>query len=364
MNFEFTEEQVLFADTVARLLEARCAFEARLAAIRAGAQPDLSLWEALAELGAFHLFVGEEHGGLGGTLVDCGVLAMKLGTWLVTEPVVALGLVPARLFAATGVEDLLEAQLGGAARTMVVDARSCLDGAPGAGELLLPLQEGGAAATGIALLAGDGGLWHIDAAADGVTIVPARMLDGRLCGTLRLAGVQGWRQLATDAAPAFERVRAEAAIAEQWFQLGSMQAALAATVAYMKERRQFGRTLGAFQSVQLRVAEMAVACEEARAAAMLAALSFVAATTDDGRARACASGKVQVARTARIVAEGAVQLHGGIGVSQELPVSAHYRQMLAFCARHGSLDDALLTIARTAIDTGAHAHSAVLGEAA
>ncbi|MBF7015261.1 acyl-CoA dehydrogenase family protein (plasmid) [Novosphingobium resinovorum] len=364
MKLQFTEEQAMFADTVSRLLEGRYDFEHRRALLKAGPSMDAGLWAALAELGAFHLLVSEEQGGLGGAMADCGLLAMYLGGRLVAEPVVALGMVPARLFGALGVEDRLEAQLEGVVRTLVLDARAQLPGNPEGADLNFRLAEGTAAATDIAVLAADGSLWGIVADAPGVTVAPSRMLDGRLSGDVRISGASGFQRLADDAAAAFDRVRAEAAVVEQWFQLGSMKSALAATVAYMKERRQFGRTLGAFQSVQLRVAEMAVACEEARAATLLAAVRFDAATSDDARASACASGKLQVARTARVVAEGAVQLHGGIGVSEELPISAHYRQMLAFCARYGTPDDAALTIARTTIDTGSYAHSAVLGEPA
>lgn len=364
MKLQFTEEQAMFADTVSRLLEGRYDFEHRRALLKAGPALDASLWTALAQLGAFHLFVSEEQGGLGGALADCGLLAMHLGERLVVEPFVALGIVPARLFGALGIEERLEGQLEGTVRTLVLDARTQLAGRPGDINLKFRLAEGAGGATDIAVLSADGSLWAIAVDAPGVTVTPSRTLDGRLSGEVRLSAATDFQHLADDAAAALERCRAEAAVVEQWFQLGSMKAALAATAAYMKERRQFGRTLGAFQSVQLRVAEMAVACEEARAATLLAAVRFDAATSDDARARACASGKLQVARTARIVAEGAVQLHGGIGVSEELPISAHYRQMLAFCARHGTPDDAALTIARTAIDTGSYAYSAVLGEPA
>lgn len=360
MDLALSDEQAMFAETLRRLLCESYDFEHRRAVLRAGPQMDSALWGSLVELGAFGLFVSEEAGGFGGSLLEAGILAQQLGTMLVAEPVIACAMAPARLFARLGLEEWLGKSLGGE-RYALVDLRNLWTG----GETItadVACVEGGGDAD-LLILAGDQSLYCVGAADAGLSVREIRQLDGRSAADLWLVGAKA-AKLASDAAEAFALTRSDAAIAELWYQLGSMRAALAGTVSYMQERRQFGRTLSQFQTVQHNVAEMAVACEEARAAAWLAALAFEMASDASGRVRALAGGKIQLARTARIVAETAVQLHGGMGVCEELPIASHYRQMLAFRARYGTPDAAIEDMAEAVVRSGRFGLSAVLGHAA
>ena len=121
--------------------------------------------------------------------------------------------------------------------------------------------------------------------------------------------------------------------------VGAMDALLAATIDYTRTRAQFGRPLAANQAVRHRLADMAVALEEARSLALKATLSGGAARPD--RARTIAAARVKVGRSARYVAEQAVQLHGGMGVTEELRIGAYLRRLLVLNAMFGSPEDQL-----------------------
>lgn len=360
MDLALSDEQAMFAETLRRLLCESYDFEHRRALLRAGPQIDSDLWGSLVELGAFGLFVSEEAGGFGGTLLEAGILAQQLGMMLVAEPVIACAMAPARLFARLGLEDALRRVLNGE-RHALVDLRHMWSVGDTVTADIGSVEGGGGA--DLLILADDRSLYRVASSDAGLSVREFRQLDGRTAADLCLVGARAER-LADGAAEAFALARSEAAVAELWYEFGSMKAALAGTVSYMQERRQFGRTLSQFQTVQHNVAEMAVACEEARAAAWLAALSFETASDAGGRVRALAGGKIQLARTARIVAETAVQLHGGMGVCEELPIASHYRQMLAFRARYGTPDVAIEDMAEAVVRSGRFGLSAVLGHAA
>jgi alkylation response protein AidB-like acyl-CoA dehydrogenase len=198
--------------------------------------------------------------------------------------------------------------------------------APGADLLLVParLEEGRRAhGTGILLVRpGD----------KGVTLDAYPTLDERRAADLTLAGVTlddaallgGSR----DGLPALRSAidRAVAALCADAY--GAMKAALDATLAYTKTRKQFGVPIASFQVLQHRMARMAVKTEEARGLALLAALKAEAPAAE--RARFLSSAKAKIGREARRVAEEAVQLHGGIGMTEELDIGRYLKRIIAF----------------------------------
>jgi hypothetical protein len=137
-----------------------------------------------------------------------------------------------------------------------------------------------------------------------------------------------------DAADALEAAidRALAALASE--AVGAMQVLLDATVAYTKTRVQFGHPLAANQALRHRMSDMAIACEEARSLALLAALRADAEPAL--RARAASGAKAKIGKAARFVAEQAVQLHGGMGVTEELEIGAYLKRILAIEIAFGS----------------------------
>ncbi|PLP98460.1 acyl-CoA dehydrogenase family protein [Cupriavidus pauculus] len=187
------------------------------------------------------------------------------------------------------------------------------------------------------------GLFVLPINASGLASTPCSMADGNAAIDILLndVTVDEAAQLGTDSAAAevtdtFVALVGEALIASCWEATGAMRAALEATVSHVTQREQFGRTLASFQSVQHRLAEMAVCCEEAAAACELAALRVAAdrrlACNAASMAKSCTS------RAARYVAANAVQLHGGMGVSEELHVAGLFRLLTRFQLEDGHAD--------------------------
>jgi alkylation response protein AidB-like acyl-CoA dehydrogenase len=147
-----------------------------------------------------------------------------------------------------------------------------------------------------------------------------------------------------DAAPALSSALDAAATAACAEAAGTMAWLLETTAAYLLTREQFGRPLAAFQVIQHRLARMSVAVEEAEAMALYAALAPPAR-----RARAVAHAKSKTGRGARFVAQQAVQLHGGMGVTEELPVGAAFQRLMAFEMLYGTTAEHAARAARLAL---------------
>jgi alkylation response protein AidB-like acyl-CoA dehydrogenase len=353
MDFEFKEEQLQLADALKRWIARDYGFEARRAIVRSPAGTSEQAWATLAELGLTALPVPEEQGGFAGDAVDMAVVMQELGRGLVVEPYFAtvLGAECLRLGGAHGT--LLErvaagglklacafgerqsrhdmrdiatrAERDGGGWRLSGEKKVVLHGAQ-AGVLVVSARSGGARRDedGIALFA-------VPADAEGVHITEYRTLDGQRAADVRFDGA---------------RVGADAAIGEPgagWALLeaaldygagllcaeavGAMDALFAATLEYLKTRQQFGVPIGKFQALQHRMADMYIHLEQARSMALLAAVRL---RDDDAAARrqAVSAAKYRVGQAARFVGQQAVQLHGGMGVTDELP-AAHYFKRLA-----------------------------------
>jgi alkylation response protein AidB-like acyl-CoA dehydrogenase len=164
--------------------------------------------------------------------------------------------------------------------------------------------------------------------AAGVQVSDYRTIDGRRAATVEFNDVpgtllggqgKGWPQIEATADYGAALLCAEA--------IGAMDAIFAATLEYLKTRQQFGAPIGKFQALQHRMADMFIHLEQARSMAMLAAVK-VGSNDDEERRRVVSAAKARVGQAARFVGQQAVQLHGGMGVTDELP-AAHYFKRLA-----------------------------------
>ena len=155
-------------------------------------------------------------------------------------------------------------------------------------------------------------------------------------GVRGLRGVQGTQGAGSPEAN-LHQVLAEGLIGLGWEAVGAMQAALAQTTDYTQQRRQFGQSLSQFQVVQHRLAEMAVHCAEAQAVCELASMRLALAPAEGPSLAALV--KTKVGSAARYVAQEAVQLHGAMGVCEELPIAATFRLLLAFRQQGGQGSD-------------------------
>lgn len=364
MHFSLTEQQQLIESSALDFLT-REAGRRQAPQDRAGglAPP---LWQGFAELGWLALPLPEQYGGFGCGAIDIGVLMRAMGRHGVNAPYHACVLLAARLMAELGSaaqrEQWLPALAGGDKRMALAhDEPHChapwtprrtyarrdgdgwrLDGvkllvagAPGADALLvsalLPATGAGEAPHAVFL---------VPAQAAGLSLHPCQTADGALAADLYLDGVRvgneamlGAPDLSLDCAPTLHRILAEGLISQCWEACGAMQAALEQTVGYTRQRMQFGQALAGFQVVQHRLAEMAVCCEEAQAASELAALRVDSGAADVLAAAAMAKSKV--GRAARFVAQEAVQLHGAMGVSEEMPVASLFRKLTQFQQQGG-----------------------------
>lgn len=316
------------------------------------------VWQSFADMGWLGLPVPESEGGIGGRAMESGLLMRAFGRHLVVEPYVNAVLLGTRLIAECGraeqravwLPELVEGrrrvvlahdergvadpwaprgtralEQGGGFR--IEGAKSMVAGAPGADGVLVSArtETGGHA------------LFVVPLDAPGVTVAPCRTLDGGRAADLRFDDVYVDRSALlgepVDASGVLRQIIAEAVVSECWEACGAMQAALEQTAAYTQQRIQFGKSISSFQVVQHRLAEMAVCCEEALAACQLAALSVERDAASAVAAAAMAKSKV--GRGARFVAQEAVQLHGAMGVSEELPIASYFRKLLAFAQRSG-----------------------------
>ncbi len=352
MDFELNPEQQQLADAIARWAEKNYSFEQRKAAIRSEAGMSAAAWSGLAELGVTALPVPAGHGGFDGTAVDQMVVMQALGRALVVEPVFATALGTEFLKRAGGQADRLEQVAAGELKLACAlgepqarhdlfdidtEARhvgddwvlngvksGVLHGAQ-ADCLIVSARRGGTRDTdGILLFAvpaGTAGM-HIDDARcnDGTRIARVRFDDVRLPAQARLgADGTGWELLDAVSDHGVALLCAEA--------LGVMEALFEATLDYLKTRQQFSVPIGKFQALQHRMADMYLHLEQARSMAMLAAVK--AGSTDaTERRRTVSAAKARIGEAMTFIGQQAVQLHGGMGVTNELP-AAHLFKRLA-----------------------------------
>ncbi|TAL01191.1 MAG: hypothetical protein EPO08_11240 [Rhodospirillaceae bacterium] len=376
MDLAYSEEQLLFRQSLERYLGENYSFAHRrhVAAKLHGFDPEV--WAGLAELGCFGVPLTTEHGGFDGRLVTTGLVMQALGRHLVVEPVLGSAVIAGRLIArvahAAQRDELLTPLIAGTSRIAFahddLGTKASLKG--GADGYRLTARKtavlGGATADRLLVsalnAAGELRLAILDAGTSGVSLHPYQLLDGSWAADVLVQDVTiGSDRIlgdGSDAGPAITATLDDGVVAACWEAVGAMQAAYEQTCAYVRERRQFDRPLAGFQVVQHKVAEMAVCCEEAGAAALLAALKLDSEGAD--RDRAVAAAKVRISHCGRFVAKEAVQLHGGMGVSEELPIATYFRKLLTFELMFGSSMEYRRRYVKTVIAARAHEMSAVL----
>lgn len=344
MNFDFTEEQNLLRDSVTRLMKERYPFEARR---KAAAEPEgwsRALWASFAEQGLLGVGIGEAHGGYGGA-VETLIVGEALGAALSPEPYLASVVMAAAALEAGNAEAqaLLPGVIAGetlvacalegftACRTkqgwrVLGDARA-VPHADSANHLILAVQseEGPLVAL-------------VEATA--IERRGYRTFDGLRAADLRGALDVGEHQvLAANAGAAdlTERLqhRAIAYIAAETSGLIAML--LDATVEHLKTRQQFGQPLSRFQALQHRAAEMLVSLEQVRSMAIYAAASLDEPDVQERR-KAFAAVKTVVSNAARFCGQQAVQLHGGVGLTEEHCVGWGLRRLTMIDLAFGDAD--------------------------
>ncbi len=361
MDFDYSDEQHLLRESVARFVREEYPFDARKRLMASGAPFSPAHWALFAELGWLAVPVPESCGGLGGSAVDNAIVLEEFGRGLVLEPWIPTLVLGAGAIAALGStaqqEALLPRVLAGelqlalahteaAARYELacvatrashtaagwqVDGTKCVVlNAPAAELLLVSARED----------TGGMGVFLVPREAEGLHLQPYRTIDGMMAAELRLEAVQlaaGARLgEAPDALPALSALYDRAALMVCAEAVGAMSVLLQKTVDYTKTRRQFGVPIGSFQALQHRMADMFIEVEQARSILLMALL-----TADGGGGdvpRAVSAAKSRIGRAARKVGEEAIQLHGGIGVTDDLDVGHYMKRLVAIEALFGNAD--------------------------
>jgi len=374
MDFELNDEQRALHDSLTRLLSDRHDAETRrrIAASPAGwSEP---LWRQLVELGLAALPVAAAHGGLGGRTEDLMVAMQAIGGSLAAVPLLGGVAMPAAALQAAGGDAAgrwLAALAAGDARLAWahdepegdgradwVAVRARHDGQSWRLDGRKAAVHHGESADRLLISArvrGDDGdedgraLFLVAPDAPGLQRRGLRLIDGTPACELTLQGVPA-EPVAVEGDVAARAIDAALAVgmagccAEL---LGAMEMALALTVDYLQTRRQFGRAIGDNQALRHALADMQVSLEMARSMAMLAAVQADAPTGPAARADLHRA-KLVVDRHARAVAEAAIQLHGGIGMTEEYAVGHVLRRVLVLETTFGEADVHVAAIERSA----------------
>ncbi len=340
MNFDFTDEQLALRDAVARWVGRDFPFERRHALAKQGGTTR-AVYRELVDLGLAGLVVAPEHGGLGFGAVESMVVMEELGRGLVNAPYAAAALMTPALVAdaawlariADGSALVVPALQEEGARYRLEAVRTTatqregawlLDGTkhlvPAGDEAdayIVPARLGPHAVAPI-------GLFIVERARCQVRAYPTA--DGARAASVSFAASPATRvDGGQDALPAIERavdIGIAAACAEG---VGAMDRLVTMTVEYMNTRRQFGQTLSSFQALRHRIADVKMQLELARSMSYFASLKL--AEPAPQRRRAISQAKVQLGQSMRFVGQQCIQLHGGIGVTDECAASHYFKRL-------------------------------------
>ena len=367
MDFKLSSEQELLREALSKFLAARYDLESSRAAAKTGPgwQPDI--WRGFAdELGILGATLPESVGGSGGGSAEAMLIAEELGRALAIEPyidtvIVAGGLlsraggdaaasVLEEIAAGSAIVALAATEPGSGEHWEAISSSAVRDGehwllsgtktvvvsAPLATHLLIVARTGESVdSQAISLF-----LIEFDAAAPpaGLTVHGYRTVDDRRAADLIFDSVRlpADSLLHTNAWPSLALARDEGAAAVCAEAVGAMRKVLADTVYYSKQRQQFGQPIGSFQVLQHRMVDMYMELEQAVSASYLAVLNLDAER--DVRARSVSAAKATVGRAARFIGQNAVQLHGGMGMTEELAIGHYFKRLTALQYEFGSTD--------------------------
>jgi alkylation response protein AidB-like acyl-CoA dehydrogenase len=368
MHFDYNEEQQLLADSVRRFIAQDYSFEARKKIVASAEGWSREVWDTIAGIGLTGLPFSADYGGFGGSAVDMFSLMEAMGDGMVVEPYLSTVGLGAQFVARGGSQEqkqrVLTAVVEGklkmafaqseegarfnlahvATRAKKSGAGYAIDGVkrvvvhgPMADLLVVSARTSGGDSDKAGL-----SLFLVDPKSPGVSMKACRTLDelraadvtfkGVTVGADALVGKEGEAlaliEEVTDFATAL--VCAEA--------VGAMKYANDATLEYIKTRKQFGVAIGAFQALQHRMVDMVISYEQAKSMASLACARVDTEKDPAERKRIVSAAKIKVADACRHISQESVQLHGGMGMSEELKVSHTFRRLTIIAQQFGDAD--------------------------
>ena len=367
MEFDYTEEQLALQDTLQKFIARDYDFDKRRAFARSELGFSAQAWQQFADLGLLALPFAEEHGGLSGNAVDTLVVMEQFGAGLLLEPyvstVVACGCLLRDAASDAVKAKYLPAIAAGKAKfalaayeaqgryalnhvSLKADKESSgwvLNGrkqvvidAPSADYCLVTARNSGN------LQDVDGiSLFLVPREAAGVKATTYPTQSGSRAADLELSGVRlpadALLGAAGNALPLVQHAIDRAAAALCAEAVGIMAALNQATLNYLKSRKQFGVAIGTFQALKHRMADMLIAAEQSKSMAIIAAVHADAGDEAERR-RAISAAKAYIGQAGRLVGQQAVQMHGGMGVVDELIVSHYFKRLTMIDLSFGDAD--------------------------
>ncbi|MBT4967143.1 MAG: pimeloyl-CoA dehydrogenase small subunit [Alphaproteobacteria bacterium] len=381
MDFGYSEEQVLFSNSLQKLLSDSYSVDVRRKLVAEGPGYSEDIWKAYAEMGLLALPFPEDMGGLDGTSVDAMVVAIELGRHLALEPYIPTVIMAGGALKLAGSDaqksDLIEKIISGDLKMAVgltepgsrfdmaeVSTRAAADGDDYILSGVKSVVLGGDVADKIIVSARTSGetrsedgltLFIVDADADGVTREGYALLDGRGGADITLENVritpsavlgtvgQAWVIM--------EQVADQAAAALCAESLGAFARVNELTLEYLKIREQYGQPIGKFQVLQHHMADMLIEYENAQS---LVYRSSMMADSDDAamRGKAVSSTKVYLGERGHTSCQSAIQMHGGIGMTAEYELGDFVKRMAVAEVMFGDVDHHLARFGKLSYMSG------------
>lgn len=357
MDFEPSDEQRLLADSARRWAAERCSFEMWQRERRLGGSLADQRWPAMARLGWAALALPEAEGGFGAGPLECGAVAEALGAALVAEPFLQNGVIAAALLRALPASEarteIVRRSVGEGLRIALAHAEASMSDDEAAPATVATRSLAGWRLDGhktTVMGAHEAGLIAVSAMTDhgaalfavppdtpGLHLRRYATLDGQFAADLTLHAVQLPQTSHLGAAEAPLARAREAALAAMGAEaIGLMDRLLRETQDYSRTRKQFGQALATFQVLRHRMVDMFMAIESARSLVLLATMRL--AERDRDAPRALAAMKVKIGQAGRFVSQQAVQLHGGMGMTDDLFIGHAFKRLMALDARLGNSD--------------------------
>lgn len=367
MDFSFSDEQSMLQDSVQRFIQNDYSFEHRQKLLASDEGFSRDNWAAFAELGWLALPFSEADGGFGGTAVETMIMMEEFGKGLIVEPYLSSIVMAASLIARAGTDEQKESWLQPIlqgeklaalafiepqARFNLADVKTaavsgeggfCINGfkgvvlgGPSADFLIVPARTSGSQTDEQGIT-----LFLVDAQNEGIHRRNYPTIDGFRASEVTIKDVEvssdavlgeidsGLESLQFAIDQAIMAVGAEAT--------GAMEVLYKSTVEFCKTREQFGQPIGKFQVLQHRMVDMFIEHEQTKSLAYMAAMRL-AENYDDESRKSLAALKVQAGRGGKFVGQNAVQLHGGMGMTNELNIGHYFKRLTAIDTLFGNSD--------------------------
>ncbi len=373
MNFEFSEEQVMIKDSVARFVRDEYDFDTRRKIIESEEGISRDFWTMFAELGWLTIPFAEEYGGFGGSVEDTVAMMEELGKGIVVEPYVSTVVIFGGLLSAASNEQLksdyipkiidgsclgsfafLERQSRFEMSDIATTATKNDGGYAISGEKTVVVN-GATANSLIVAVRTSGGqydrlgvsLFMVDTSSQGISIDSYKTMDGQSASTISFKDVQVTESqlLGTvdQGMDIVDQVMPQILMALSAEALGIMATLNAITVDYTKTRQQFGTPISSFQALQHRMVDTFMACEQSKSLLYrgLCNASEVAANPQIDRLelqKSVHALKATVAKHGKLIGEEAIQIHGGIGITDELNIGHYVKRLMTINVTFGDGD--------------------------